>query len=103
MKTQDQLYLVLKKEYFDDSGGYSFCGLDAIAKVFSGNGFDYRAYRYLSNNHSVAGFMHFTLDLQKSFLERNVMARHKLNVDALIEDPSLPYYPSGNSNLYDIR
>ena len=25
------------------------------------------------------------------------------NVDALIEDPSLPYYPSGNSNLYDIR
>lgn len=86
-----------------DSGGYSFCGLDALAKVFSGNGFDYRAYRYLSNNHSVAGFMHFTLDLQKSFLERNVMARHKLNVDALIEDPSLPYYPSGNSNLYDIR
>lgn len=86
-----------------DSDGYSFCGLDALAKVFSGNGFDYRAYRYLSNNHSVAGFMHFTLDLQKSFLERNVMARHKLNVDALIEDPSLPYYPSGNSNLYDIR
>ena len=86
-----------------DSDGYSFCGVDAIAKVFSGNGFDYRAYRYLSNNHSVAGFMHFTLDLQKSFLERNVMARHKLNVDALIEDPSLPYYPSGNSNLYDIR
>lgn len=86
-----------------DSDGYSFCGVDAIAKVFSGNGFDYRAYRYLSNNHSVAGFMHFTLDLQKSFLERNVMARHKLNVDALIEDPSLPYYPSGNSNFYDIR
>lgn len=86
-----------------DSDGYSFCGLDALAKVFSGNGFDYRAYRYLSNNHSVAGFMHFTLDLQKSFLERNVIARHKLNVDALIEDPSLPYYPSGNSNLYDIR
>lgn len=86
-----------------DSDGYSFCGVDALAKVFSGNGFDYRAYRYLSNNHSVAGFMHFTLDLQKSFLERNVMARHKLNVDALIEGPSLPYYPSGNSNLYDIR
>lgn len=84
-------------------GGYSFRGSSALAKALSDNGYDYRIYRYLGNNHTVAGFMHFTLDLQKSFLERNVMARHKLNVDALIEDPSLPYYPSGNSNLYDIR
>ena len=83
--------------------GYSFCGVDALAKVFAKNGFDYRAYRYLGNNHTVAGFMHFTLDLQKSFLERNVMSGQRLNVDALIEDSSLPYYPSGNSNLYDIK
>lgn len=87
-----------------DYAGYSFCGLDALAKVFAKRGFDYRAYRYLGNNHTVAGFMHFTLDLQKSFLERNVMSGRKLNVDALIEDPSLPYYPSGDSNdLYDIK
>ena len=86
-----------------DYAGYSFCGLDALAKVFAKNGFDYRTYRYLGNNHTVAGFMHFTLDLQMSFLERNVMSGQKLNVDALIEDSSLPYYPSGNSNLYDIK
>lgn len=85
-------------------GGYSFSGLDALAKVFAKNGFDYRAYRYLDNNHTVAGFMHYTLDLQKSFLERNVMSGQKLNVDALIEDPSLPYYHSGSANdLYDIK
>lgn len=86
-----------------DYAGYSFRGVDALAKVFAKNGFDYRAYRYLGNNHTVAGFMHFTLDLQKSFLERNVMSGQKLNVDALIEDPSLPFYPSGNSDLYGIK
>lgn len=47
--------------------------------------------------------MHFTLDIERDFLERNVMQAVRLNVDALIEDPSLPYYPSGNSNLYDIK
>lgn len=87
-----------------DYAGYSFCGLDALAKVFAKNGFDYRAYRYPGNNHSVAGFMHYTLDLQKSFLERNVMSGQKLNVDALIEDPSMPYYPSGGADdLYGIK
>ena len=87
-----------------DYAGYSFCGLDALAKVFSKNGFDYRIYRYLGNNHSVAGFMHYTLDLQKPFLERNVMSGQRLNVDAMIEDPSLPYYYSGSTNdLYDIK
>lgn len=84
-------------------GGYSFCGSSAVAKALADNGHDYHVYRYLGNNHTVAGFMHFTLDLQKPFLERNVMSGHKLNVDALIEDPSLPYYPSGNSDLYDIK
>lgn len=83
--------------------GYSFCGSSAIAKVFSDNGYDFRIYRYLGNNHTVAGFMHFTLDLEKDFLERNVMRSARLNVDSLIEDPSLPYYPSGNSDLYDIK
>ena len=83
--------------------GYSFCGSSFIAKALSDNSHDYRIYRYLGNNHTVAGFMHFTLDLEKDFLERNVMRSARLNIDALIEDPSLPYYPSGNSNLYDIK
>ena len=84
--------------------GYSFCGSSFIAKALSHNGHDYRIYRYLGNNHTVAGFMHYTLDLQKPFLEHNVMSGHKLNVDALIEDPSLPYYQSGSTNdLYDIK
>lgn len=84
-------------------GGYSFRGSSALAKALSDNGYDYRIYRYLGNNHTVAGFMHFTLDIERDFLERNVMQAVRLNVDALIEDPSLPYYPSGNSNLYDIK
>lgn len=87
-----------------DYAGYSFCGLDPLAKVLAKNGFDYRAYRYAGNNHTVAGFMHYTLDLQKSFLERNVMSGQKLNVDALIEDPSMPHYPSGGTDdLYEIK
>ena len=84
--------------------GYSFCGSSFIAKALSDNDYDYRIYRYLGNNHTVAGFMHFTLDLQRSFLERNVMSGQRLNVDAMIEDPSLPYYYSGSTNdLYDIK
>ncbi|MDY3833597.1 MAG: hypothetical protein SOZ87_00840 [Candidatus Cryptobacteroides sp.] len=84
-------------------GGYSFRGSSALAKALSDNGYDYRIYRYLGNNHTVAGFMHFTLDIERDFLERNVMQAVRLNVDAQIEDPSLPYYPSGDSNLYDIK
>ena len=83
--------------------GYSFFGSSFIAKALSDNGHDYRVYRYLGNNHTVAGFMHFTLDLEKDFLEHNVMRSARLNVDSLIEDPSLPYFPSGSGNLYDIK
>ena len=83
--------------------GYSFCGSSFIAKALSDNGHDYRIYRYLGNNHTVAGFMHSTLDIEKDFLERNVMRSARLNVDSLIDDPSLPYFPSGSGNLYDIK
>ena len=83
--------------------GHSFCGSSFIAKALSDNGHDYRIYRYLGNNHTVAGFMHFTLDIEKDFLERNVMRSARLNVDSLIDDQSLPYFPSGSGNLYDIK
>lgn len=75
-------------------GDCGFYGSDSIAKVFADNDYEYKIYRYLHNNHSVAGFNTVTLDNQLRFLEKNVIGHARENVDALIDDPSLPHYPS---------
>lgn len=83
-------------------GGDAFLGPDCLASFFSANGFEYRFYRYSGNNHSVAGFMNFTLDKQTDFLKSLSASGSHPSIDLLIEDPSLPHYPEDN-NLYDIK
>lgn len=81
-------------------GGYSFLGPDFLAKFLSDNAFEYRLYRYSGNNHSVAGFMNYTLDKQTDFLES--LSSSLPSIDLFIDDQTLPHYPE-NNNLYDLK
>lgn len=86
------------------SGNFSFNGPCVIGKALENAGGTYRFYRFPGINHAVAGYMPQTVDKQVDFIERNVMRGSRERTDAMVVDPSLPTYKTGDPNgLYDIQ
>ena len=86
------------------AGTLAFCGPCQIQKALESAGGTCRFYRFPGINHAVAGYMPQTVGKQVDFIENNVMRGSKERVDAVIVDPSLPTYKTGNNNeLYDIQ
>lgn len=84
--------------------GKGFYGSDSIAGFLSANRCNYQIYRYAHNNHTVAEFMDITVDKQLYFLEHNIMAKHLVSIDMLIDDPKIPVYPGIDATqLYDLK
>lgn len=68
---------------------YGFFGSNKIAQRFNKFGFGYNIYRFKDYGHEIAGKMSNTFDIQKTFLENNVIMGHKRFVDAIIDDPRI--------------
>jgi len=64
-----------------------FFGGGKLVKRFEKFGFNYNMYHFLDNGHVIANVMTKTLDIQTTFLERNVMLGQEYIVNAVISDP----------------
>lgn len=82
-------------------------GSSYIASQLQQRGWNYSIWRFDGLAHGVASYMSEMWDVEKSFLEKNVMLGIPCTVDALVDDPSLPSARPGSShnnklqNLYD--
>ena len=59
-----------------------FFGGGKLVRRFEKFGYNYNMYHFLGNGHEIAGAMEATLDLQLSFIERNVMAKEARIIEA---------------------
>ena len=66
-----------------------FFGGGKLVERFQKFGFNYNMYHFLDYGHEIAGSMATTMDLQKRFLETNVMKGKKRIVEAWISDPDV--------------
>ena len=80
--------------------GRGIWGSDYLVKEFKRKGYPYCIYRFQDRTHDVAAY-HFVLwELEKQFLQENVMLGHGRIVDAVVDDESLPSW--GTISLKDI-
>lgn len=71
--------------------GRGIWGSDYIVRQFARKHFDdYCIYRFPGRTHDVAAYMTVLWDIEKEFLEQNVILGTRRVVDTLIDDPSLP-------------
>ena len=79
-----------------------FFGGGKLVKRFEKFGFNYNMYHFIDYGHEVAGSMETTTDLQKKFLECNVMRKKERIIEAWISDPDVwkGYGPQSRKELY---
>ena len=71
-------------------GNWGMFGSNVIAKVLAKNGYTHCIYRYKDFSHAMAANYVATWPEQKRFLEENVIKGVRRNVDALVDDPTMP-------------
>ena len=69
-------------------------GSGYIAEQLKDDGCDYSVMRFNGLGHEVASYMDVMWDVEKSFLEKNVIQGIPCKIDALVDDPSLPRWQS---------
>lgn len=75
--------------------GRGLWGSDYLASHWKKKGFEtYCFYRFKGRSHEVAAYMDYVWELEKEFLEQNVMLGQVRCIDAVIDDPSLPSWYS---------
>lgn len=78
-------------------------GSDHIASELEKKGCNYSIWRFEGLGHDVAAYMDVAWELEKTFLERNVIQGIPCQVDALVDDPSLPTWKSwGRARTADL-
>jgi predicted esterase len=79
-----------------------FFGGGKLVKRFEKFDLNYNMYHFVGYGHEVAGSMETTTDLQRDFLERNVMQKKKRIVEAWISDPDVykGFGPQSRDELY---
>ena len=77
-------------------------GSSYLAKQLKKQGYNYSIWRFKDLGHEVASYMDVMWPVEKVFLEKNVMMGVPCEVDAMVDDPSLPRWKSHGkmSNLY---
>lgn len=70
--------------------GRGIWGSSWIARQLSRSGFTHCIYRFKDRGHDAAAYHHIMWPVEKQFLEENVILGHRRNVDALVDDDSLP-------------
>ncbi|MBE6234615.1 MAG: hypothetical protein E7112_00085 [Bacteroidales bacterium] len=66
-----------------------FFGGGKLVERFKKFGLDYNMYHFMGYGHEVAVSMETTMDIQREFLEKNVMQKKKRIVEAWISDPDV--------------
>lgn len=66
-----------------------FFGGGKLVERFKKFGLDYNMYHFMGYGHEVAVSMETTMDIQREFLEKNVMHKKKRIVEAWISDPDV--------------
>ena len=79
-----------------------FFGGGKLVERFKKFGYDYNMYHFIDYGHEIAGSMMTTMDLQKRFLQTNVMEGKKRKIEAWISDPDVykGYGPQSRKELY---
>lgn len=81
--------------------GKGIWGSSWLAKDWEKKGYDnYCIYRFHESSHDVAAYMPYVWDIEKAFLEQNVMQGHARRIDAVVDDASLPRW--GQLSMDDI-
>lgn len=66
-----------------------FFGGGKLVKRFQKFGFNYNMFHFIDYGHEVAGSMETTINIQKDFLEKNVMQKKERIIEAWISDPDV--------------
>lgn len=74
--------------------GRGIWGSSYWARKFKRQGYPYCIYRFKDRTHEVASYHLELWDLEKQFLQENVMLGHTRVVDTVVDDPTLPKRPS---------
>lgn len=70
--------------------GRGIWGSSYWARKFKRQGYPYCIYRFKDRTHEVASYHLELWDLEKQFLQENVMLGHARIVDTVVDDPTLP-------------
>lgn len=70
--------------------GRGIWGSSYWARKFKKQGYPYCIYRFKDRTHEVASYHVELWDLEKQFLQENVMLGHARIVDTVVDDPTLP-------------
>ena len=92
--TADQAVTYTKTTF----GKWGMFGSDAVAKVLEKNGCNLCIYRYKDFSHAMAANYVANWPEEKRFLEENVIKGIRRNVDALVDDPTMPKWFSVDLN-----
>lgn len=79
-----------------------FFGAGKLVERYKKFGFNYNMYHFIDYGHEVAGSMETTTDLQKKFIECNVMQKKERIIEAWITDPDVykGFGPQSRKELY---
>ena len=79
-----------------------FFGGGRLIERFKKFGYNYNMYHFIDYGHEIAGSMQTTMDLQKRFLQTNVMDGKKRTIEAWISDPDVykGFGPQSRKELY---
>ena len=80
--------------------GRGMWGSSYLAAQFEKHGWEHCIYRFKDRTHDVAAYMYWLWDMEKEFLEKNVILGTGRTIDATVDDPALPTW--GNMSLDDI-
>lgn len=83
--TADKLVPYKQIKFFN----LGFFGGGRLVERFKKFGYNFNMYHFLDYGHEIAGSMYSTLDIQKKFLECNVMQKKMRIVEAWISDPDV--------------
>ena len=80
-----------------------FFGGGKLVGRFKKFGYNYNMYHFIGYGHEIAGSMTTTMDLQKRFLQTNVMEGKKRIIEAWISDPDVykGFGPQSRKELYN--
>lgn len=78
--------------------GRGVWGSSYWAKKFQKQGYPCCIYRFKDRTHDVAAYHLVLWELEKQFLEENIMQGHARNVDAVVDDASLPTWSAISLN-----
>jgi len=77
-------------------------GSSYIAERMQDKEWNYSIWRFKDLGHEVAGYMPVMWNVEKEFLEKNVMQGIPCKVDALVDDPSLPTWGGRKARTADL-